>query len=98
MTGRFADEAKLVLGLPHGVEVVLHQLGEPGVLEGLGEGYLLLVELAHFFPILGVIPVLFFPLVQLLYDLNLRVEGRLPWCLCGLPCYSEPTSIRVGDV
>ena len=98
MTGRFTNEAELALGLSHSVEVVLYQLGKSGVLEGLGKGDLLLVELPHFLLVLGVIPLLFLLLVYLLQDLDLRVgEGRLPWGLCGLPCYPEPTSIRVGN-
>ena len=53
------------------MEVVVHQLGEPGVLESLGKGDLLLVKLAHFLPVLGVVPVLVLLLVHLLHDLNL---------------------------
>ena len=82
------------------MEVLLYQLGESRVLEGLGKGNLLFVELPHFLLVLGVVPFLFLLLVHLhlLQDLDLRVgEGRFPWGLCGLPCYPESAPIGVGN-
>ena len=71
MSRGFTQKTKLGLCLPHGVEVVVHQLGEPGVLESLGKGDLLLVKFAHFLPLLVLVPLLVLPLIHLLHHLNL---------------------------
>ena len=81
------------------MEVVLYQLGESGIFQGLGKSNLLLVELPHLLLVPGVVPLFFLLLVYLLQDLDLRVgEGGFPWGFCGLPCYPESACIRVGNV